>query len=221
MTFSKQEKHAELPYHLLPEHTQQAMIINAFSLDEKTSATFRLLVGFIQKAQSRLQKDLVDLSLSNAFSIAKLDFISIKAKSNSAMLIDLPTSQQKAMIHVYDGSSQFIVKYIYLADSAGAHTSISCNKTTFRALEFIVVSTSFANFQLIVDLFLIQNREGASEVPITHYSASEGDRSQSLLSASDKSITLSLKTNHVQRLIVEFIKADIKNVHGSRARSTT
>jgi hypothetical protein len=99
VTFSKKEKDAELPYHFLPEHTQQAMIINSFSLDEKTSVTFRLIVGFIQKFQSRLQKGLVDLSLSNAFSIAKLDFISIKAKSNSAMLINLPMSQQKAMIH--------------------------------------------------------------------------------------------------------------------------
>jgi hypothetical protein len=53
-----------------------------------------------------MQQDLVDLSLSNAFSIAKLDSISIKAKSNSAILIDLPTSQRKAMIHFYDGSSQ-------------------------------------------------------------------------------------------------------------------
>ena len=59
-----------------------------------------------------MQQDLVDLSLSNAFSIAKLNSISIKAKSHSAMLINLPTSQQKAMIHFYDGSSQFIVKYI-------------------------------------------------------------------------------------------------------------
>jgi hypothetical protein len=88
-------------------------------------------VGFIQKFQSRLQKDLVNLSLSNAFSTAKLDSISIKAKSNSAMLIDLPTSQQKAMILFYDGSSQFIVKYIYSVDSAGAHTANSCNETTF------------------------------------------------------------------------------------------
>jgi hypothetical protein len=181
-----------------------------------------LIVGFIQKSfQSRLHQDLVDLSLSNTFSISKLNSISIKAKSLSAMLIDLPTSQRKAMIHFYDGSSQFIVRYISLSDSEGEHTAISCNETTFQALELIVVSTSFANFQLIVDLFLIQNREGAHEVPITHYSASEGDRSRSLSSASDKSITFSLKNIHVQRLIVEFIKADIKNVHGSRALSTT
>jgi hypothetical protein len=53
-----------------------------------------------------MQQDLVDLSLLNAISIAKLNSISIKAKSNSAKLIDLPTSQRKAKIHVYDGSSQ-------------------------------------------------------------------------------------------------------------------
>ena len=28
-------------------------------------------------------------------------------------------------------NSQFIVKYIYLTDSVGAHTAISCNETTF------------------------------------------------------------------------------------------
>ena len=73
------------------------------------------------------------------------------------------------MIHFYDGSSQFIVvRY----ESEGSHTAISCNETTFQALELIVVSTSFANFQLIVEPFFIQNREGAHEVPITHYSAS-------------------------------------------------
>jgi len=44
--------------------------------------------------------------LSNAFSIAKLDSISIKEKSNSAILIDLSPSQQKAKIHFYDGSFQ-------------------------------------------------------------------------------------------------------------------
>jgi hypothetical protein len=53
-----------------------------------------------------MQKDLVELSLSNAFSIAKLNSISIKTKSNSSILIDLPMSQRKAMIHFYNGSSQ-------------------------------------------------------------------------------------------------------------------
>jgi hypothetical protein len=59
---------------------------------------FRLIVGFIQKIQSRMQQDLVDLSLSNVFSIAKLDSMSIKAKSNSAILIDLPTSLLNSLI---------------------------------------------------------------------------------------------------------------------------
>jgi hypothetical protein len=54
---------------------------------------FRLIVGFMQKFQSQLQQDLGDLSLSNAFSITKLDSISIKAKSNSTKLIDMPMSQ--------------------------------------------------------------------------------------------------------------------------------
>jgi hypothetical protein len=70
---------------------------------------------------------------------------------------------------------------------------------------------------LIFDQFLIPNHEEACAVPITHYSASEGD--QSLSSASDKSITFSLTTIHVQRMIVEFIKADI-NVQ-ARAPLTT
>jgi len=52
---------------------------------------FRLIVNFIQKFQSQMQQDLVDLSLSNAFSIAKLNSISIKTKSSSAILIDLPS----------------------------------------------------------------------------------------------------------------------------------
>jgi hypothetical protein len=54
--------------------------------------TFKLIFGFKQQYQSQLQQDLVDLSLSNAFSIAKLDSISINAKANSAKLIDTPTS---------------------------------------------------------------------------------------------------------------------------------
>ena len=59
---------------------------------------FGLIVNFIQKFQSRMQQDLVDLSLSNVFSIAKLDSMSIKAKSNSAILIDLPTSLLNSLI---------------------------------------------------------------------------------------------------------------------------
>jgi hypothetical protein len=73
-----------------------------------------LIVGFIQHYQSQLQQDLVDFSLLNAISIAKLDssvkdlqhqsFISIKAKANSAMLIDTPMAQQSAVIHFNNDS---------------------------------------------------------------------------------------------------------------------
>jgi dGTP triphosphohydrolase len=47
----------------------------------------RLVVGFIQKFQSRLQQDLVDLSLSNAFSIAKLDSINTAILCNTFTLL--------------------------------------------------------------------------------------------------------------------------------------
>jgi hypothetical protein len=67
--------------------------------------TFKLIFGFKQQYQSQLQKDLVNLSLSNTFSIAKLDSFSIKAKANSAKLIDTPTSHQSVMIHLNNGSS--------------------------------------------------------------------------------------------------------------------
>jgi hypothetical protein len=66
----------------------------------KTASTFKLIFGFKQQYQRQLQQDLVDLSLSNAFSIAKLDLISIKARANSAKLINAPMSQESAMIHL-------------------------------------------------------------------------------------------------------------------------
>jgi hypothetical protein len=84
-------------------------------------------------ASFQLKQELVDLLLSNAFSIAKLDSsfkdfycqssISINTKANSAKLIDTPTSQQSATIHLNNGSSQFIFKYIFLLGSEGAHTA--------------------------------------------------------------------------------------------------
>jgi hypothetical protein len=98
--------------------------VRANCLNKLNVFPFKLLiVGFIQQYQSRLQQDLVDLSLLNAFLIAKLDSINIKAKANSAMLIDIPTSQQSAMIHFNNGSSQFNIKYIYLLDSEGVRAA--------------------------------------------------------------------------------------------------
>ncbi len=43
VTFSKQKKDAEVPYHLLPKHTQQAMIIYTFSLDGHVSPQFYVI----------------------------------------------------------------------------------------------------------------------------------------------------------------------------------
>jgi hypothetical protein len=53
VTFSKQEKDVELFYHLFPKHTQQAVYINALSLDNKSSATFKLVVISITSEYSR------------------------------------------------------------------------------------------------------------------------------------------------------------------------
>jgi hypothetical protein len=171
-----------------------------------------LIVGFIQKSfQSRFHQDLVDLSLSNTFSISKLDFISIKAKSNSAMLIDLPTSQRKAMIHFYDGSSQFIVKYIYLLDSEGAKTAISCKSTTFGANSVKLIETRTSqqstmlyfnggSSRLIVGYIYSSNSEGARSPPTTF------------------TITQALDC---QRLIVVFIAANESNREGAWAQATS
>jgi hypothetical protein len=73
--------------------------------------------------QSQLQQDLVNLSLTNTFSIAKLNSISIKAKANSAKSIDTPTSHQSINIQQNQFSSQFVVTYIFLSGSEGAHAA--------------------------------------------------------------------------------------------------
>jgi len=161
-----------------------------------------LIVGFIQKSfQSRLHQDLVGLSLLNTFSISKLNSISIKAKSNSAMLIDLPTSQRKAMIHFYDGSSQFIVKYIYSLDSEGAETATSCKSTTFGAnsVELIETRTSQQSTMLYFN-------GGSSRLTVGYiYSSnSEGVR----FPPTTFTITQALDC---QRLIVVFITANESN----------
>ncbi len=49
VTFSKQEKDAELPYQLLPKHTQQAMIINSFSLNGHISPQFPINPMYAKK----------------------------------------------------------------------------------------------------------------------------------------------------------------------------
>jgi hypothetical protein len=59
------------------------LVARAKCHNKSNEFAFRLIVGYIQKFRSRLQQDLVDLSLSNAFSIAKLDSI------NTAILCNI------------------------------------------------------------------------------------------------------------------------------------
>jgi hypothetical protein len=61
----------------------QLVVACAKCHNKSNEFVFRLIVGFIQKLQSRLQQDLVDLSLSNAFSIVKLDSINTAISCNT------------------------------------------------------------------------------------------------------------------------------------------
>jgi hypothetical protein len=72
------------------------LVACAKCLNKSNEFAFRLIVGFIQKFQSRLQQDLVDLSLSNAFSIAKLDSINTSILCNTfALLVCEPVVSNK------------------------------------------------------------------------------------------------------------------------------
>jgi hypothetical protein len=116
-----------------------------------------LIVGFIYQYQSQLQQDLVNLSLPNAFSIAKFDSISIKAKSNSAMLIDTPMSQRKAMIHFYDDSFQFNVKYISLLGAEGARLVVDSNSEGAQFAPTITASVKAASTFFNVEFKLLSS----------------------------------------------------------------
>ena len=106
------------------------------------------MVGFIQKFQRRLQQVLVDLSFSNAFSIAKLDFTRIKANAN------LQITREEAVPH-------FNVGHLYklIVDSKDPNHSrlivdlfsnpywegieyirnVSCNKLRRLIIEYIFI----------------------------------------------------------------------------------
>ena len=72
------------------------LVARAKCHNKSNEFAFRLIVGFIQKFQSRLQQDLVDLSLSNAFSIAKLDSINTPILCNTfALLVCEPAVSNK------------------------------------------------------------------------------------------------------------------------------
>jgi hypothetical protein len=106
-----------------------------------------------------LKQELVDFSSLNDFYIAKLDSsfrdfqcqssININAKANSAKLIDMLTSQQSTMIPLNNGSSQLIVKYIFLLGSEGAQFAQMITASIKAALTFFNVK-----FKLIVKLLM-------------------------------------------------------------------
>ena len=104
-----------------------------------------------------MQQDLVNLSLLNVFSIAKFDSISIKAKSNLAMLIDTPTSQRKAMIQFYDGSFQFNVKYILLSGAEGARLVVDSDSEGAQFTPTITASVKAASTFFNVEFKLLSS----------------------------------------------------------------
>ncbi len=133
-----------------------------------------------------MQQDLVDLSLSNAFSIAKLNFISIKTKANSAKLIDTLTSHRSIMIHLNNGSSQFIVKYIFLLGSEGAQFAPMITASVKAALTFFNIE-----LKLIVKSASDALRcEGAQTVPTISSIGLHGPASKLIVICNWKKISL-------------------------------
>ena len=170
----------------------------------------------------QLKQELVNFLSSNAVLIAvKLDSslnnfqcqyaISIKAKSNSSMLINMPMSQQEAMIHFYDGSFQFIVKYIYSSDSDGANTAISCKSTTFGANSVKLIETWTSQQST-----LLYFNGGSSWLIVgyIYYSNSEGARSPPTTFTNTHALDC-------QRLIVVFIATNESNHEGAWAQATS
>ena len=148
------------------------LAVRAKCLNKSNAFTFKLIVGFIQKLQSQLQKDLVDLSLSNAFSIVKLNFISIKANENLQITNDC---QQGAAPH--SNIRELIISSKCNPTFKGAQTAnkslkqiVGYSILTADAPELIVESSYIASsfqdfssndFQLVVEFTLILDSEGA------------------------------------------------------------
>jgi hypothetical protein len=143
-TFSKQEKDAELPYHLLPKHTQQAMIINAFSLDEKSSATFKLVVVSMTREYSNGSFKF-SLGASQPFNLA----LAFTAKLIVALTFEQSIKTQP-IFQLID------VSVPNKNDSCSAFQMVAHGHNTF------IESTSFnkSHFQLVAKVILILNSEG-------------------------------------------------------------
>jgi hypothetical protein len=115
-----------------------------------------------------LKQELVDFSLSNAFSIAaKLDSIlkdfqcqssiSINAKANSAKSNETSMSQQSTLLYFNDGSSRLIVEYIYSLNSEGARSppttfmitqAIDCQRLIVKSIRD-KIPFNFCNEQIV------------------------------------------------------------------------
>jgi hypothetical protein len=174
-----------------------------------------------------MQQDLVDLSLSNAFSIAKLDSISIKAKSNSAILIDLPTSQRKAMIHFYDSSSQNESSCAsQLAARAKSQSEVQ------RHVKFIVelVSEGARNAPTIFQTFssTVAFTSGAQSARASPLTVFANQTNATMKNSPKKRVHGRLINSHLHRLfferhrlIVVFIAANESNHEGAWAQATS
>ena len=90
------------------------------------------------------------------------------------MLASIPTPQFEGA-QAPSGRQEYPVVDIAFQQSLPIKGVCIAPATFDKAFKFVVASTSIANFQLIVNLFLIPNHEGSHAAPIAHYSASEGD----------------------------------------------
>jgi hypothetical protein len=143
--FSKKEKDSVLPYHLLPKHTQQAMIINAFSLDEKSSATFKLVFVSITSEYS-----------NGSFKVSEGASQPFKWASafTAKLIVALTLEQSIEMQPIFQ-----------LVDVSVPNINDLCSafQTVVHGHNTLIESTSFndSSFQLIVKFILISNSEGA------------------------------------------------------------
>ncbi len=145
VTFSKQEKDAELPYHLLPKHIQQAMIINVFFLNEKSSAMFKLVVVSITSKYSNGSFK-VSEGASQPFNWASV----FRAKLIVALTFKQSIETQP-IFQVID------VSVPNKNDLCSAFQMVVHGHNTF--IKSAILNDS--SFQLVVKFILISNSEGA------------------------------------------------------------
>ncbi len=184
VTFSKHEKEAELPYHLLPKHTWQAMIINAFSLDEMSSATFKLVAASITSKYSNSSFK-VSGEASQPFHWAS----AFTAKLIVALIFEQSIKTQP-IFQLID------VSVPNKNDLCSAFQMVAHGHNTF------IESTSFndSSFQLVVKFILISNSEGARFAPMI---AASAKAASTFFNVKFKSIVKSASdTSHFEQVTV-------------------